>query len=358
MATADVIRPMPRRPFQLQDTPSSTSPSRPCTPPSDTFANDTTQNSATSISSRSRSFLNLTSSTLFGIYSPSVDTGTPCVTRPVSPSGFRTRENGLGIAGEQKVDKKWGVAERGAVVHTGFKRTTWFNRALQVGVLGLLGAVFGIAVTYVHDRSLVAITDMAHVGAYLSYWAALGICLAHLLPWLDRSWNDETVSVKDHRRSSRSKRAGQDWTVPRWIDIVRAAGLFVGLTFAIVSCTRSLCSILISRQRRLPWHSTLQRAASVCIVNPAVWYVIDRTIPGLILSTTLGVAGSALFLSTGPDSLPLPIKNILQDGIGVKDARIMVVGVGLSQSTIEGGMWAASVLFVMCITFGNIGRRL
>ncbi len=42
------------------------------------------------------------------------------------------------------------------------------------------------------------------------------------------------------------------------------------------------------------------------MANPALWYLLDRSKPGLLLSTLVGIAGTVLLLALNPDMLPPP----------------------------------------------------
>ncbi|KAI4138379.1 MAG: hypothetical protein L6R39_006820 [Caloplaca ligustica] len=42
------------------------------------------------------------------------------------------------------------------------------------------------------------------------------------------------------------------------------------------------------------------------MVNPALWYLIDRSKPGFLLSAVVGIAGTAVLLGINPSMVPAP----------------------------------------------------
>lgn len=111
-------------------------------------------------------------------------------------------------------------------------------------------------------------------------------------------------------------------------------------------------------QRKLPWQSTLQVSLTLALANPVLWYLIDRSKPGFILSAVVGVAGTIVLLEVNPDIVPSP---------AMQPQKLSLANVSGNQPGFEGlsseerigvGTWIASVLFCSCVCFGNIGRRL
>ena len=126
-------------------------------------------------------------------------------------------------------------------------------------------------------------------------------------------------------------------------------------------------------------------SAALALVNPALWYLIDRSVPGLLMASAVGVAGSALF--TVPAYVPLagtlsPWAFLVAGGSGVDGAwggRGAALnessafasllggsgvaegdssGFGVGRNSLETAVWMLSVLFCCCVCFGNIGRWL
>lgn len=117
-------------------------------------------------------------------------------------------------------------------------------------------------------------------------------------------------------------------------------------------------------QRKLAWTSTLQASATLALVNPLLWWILDRSSVGFIFSATVAIVGSAVLLGVNPDMMPAP-SGFLQRGVGAAanssygvDSEFYSALSGFaSQETLEAGVWMLSILFCSCLCFGNIGRR-
>ena len=106
-------------------------------------------------------------------------------------------------------------------------------------------------------------------------------------------------------------------------------------------------------------------------MNPVIWYLLDRSRTGFLLSTLVGIAGAALLLVINQDIVPSPAPTTSKPS-AAHFANSTTFGTGFGQSTGEEdflwGMlsyetlgvatWISSVLFCSCVCFGNIGRRL
>lgn len=111
-------------------------------------------------------------------------------------------------------------------------------------------------------------------------------------------------------------------------------------------------------QRRLPWQSTLQVSLTLALVNPVLWYLIDRSKPGFILSAVVGITGTAVLLGVNPDMVPPPATpSPKANAPNITYERVIADGL-ISNESIGVSTWIASVLFCSCVCFGNIGRRL
>lgn len=147
-------------------------------------------------------------------------------------------------------------------------------------------------------------------------------------------------------------------------------------------------------QRKLAWDSTTQVSVTLALVNPVLWYLIDRSVPGLLMAGAVGIAGSAIFMaplaspsvpfattlspwayllnnggedwnrqqqqqsfnessSYHDDNSPLRLFNG-GGGLGGANAG----GSGSGRHHLESAVWMLSVLFCCCVCFGNIGRWL
>ena len=253
-----LFRPIPRRPFNLEFT-SPTPPdndSEPASPAPPEFANSRFLNPTpdpVSSLSRPQSFLNLTSSALYGIYS-------------ATTSG---RDRGFG--GPVEGDTPWGTGAQTPVkrpsvdeatfefmkdrshVHrrrTSFRphekphlsssSSTALSMTLRVILLFGLGVGYGVLVTtrFHSGQALPSgiIRHQEYNPKHLAFWGVSGVVLGALLPWFDRVWEDsfgggeedEVVLEKDG--APKESEPNTDWAL-----VVRAIGAFVGIVFAIVS---------------------------------------------------------------------------------------------------------------------------
>ena len=114
-------------------------------------------------------------------------------------------------------------------------------------------------------------------------------------------------------------------------------------------------------QRKLPWTSTLQLSLTLALSNPAIWYLLDRTSTGFLLSTVTSISGTVLCLVVNPGLIPAPGRSARLAVNATRDLGIdqngKIAGL-LSHESVGIATWIASVLFVSSICFGNIGRRL
>jgi Insulin-induced protein (INSIG) len=247
-----IIRPIPRRTFEV--TPASTESSSSSTPDVNPHFLDAKYNSDVppATPSRSRSLLNLTSSTLFGIYS--------------SPSGsFGDREEPLTPWGTgADVGSRWQSMEDVRPIskdrilrrvtpyhgnHVGFKNFI-LPLALRVVLLFVFGIAYGTMVTHLHDNRHVApvrIEGFDRSGwRYLTFWGIAGVGLGSLLPWVDFLWEDklepeEAIDTKEKKNGmGATGGAGEtpdetgNGLAADWNPVVRSVGAFVGIAFAIV----------------------------------------------------------------------------------------------------------------------------
>ena len=136
---------------------------------------------------------------------------------------------------------------------------------------------------------------------------------------------------------------------------------------------------MYSSQRKTPWQSTLQLSLTLALVNPVLWYLLDRSKPGFVISTIVGLTGTAILLGVNPNIVPSPAphttnsssfsslsqisnhtayaarKSAANDSALGTDAILMGLA---SAESIGVATWIASVLFCSSICFGNIGRKL
>ena len=378
----NILRPMPQKAWQI--TPASTDSSTPATPANE-LQDDPKQN--TLPPSRTRSILNLTSSTLFGIYSPADGDGgreeisqgnTPWGTGAMTPQTPATPGR---IFAEDRRSPVIGTfvrpQARRASSHQKPRLTNVLPRyALRSVILFGVGMAYGVLVTHLHENQELTPIKLEGIDrrsrGYLVSWGIAGLVLGSLLPWVDTLF--EEVLEDEQGRSFESKaeakdRDGENEVSPTplddsglgadWNPAVRSIGVFVGIAYAIVSSThytRSTSIQLTPKQRRLPWQSTLQASLTLALVNPVLWYLMDRSKQGFIISTIVGIGGTAVLLGINPglvpeSSMPVGSSNISSNNATEVGGLISHEGVGVT-------VWIASVLFCSCVCFRNIGRRL
>ena len=357
-----VLRPRPLRPFEL-DRSGNNTPSGLATPSRDTL--DPTKLSPDrdekgNLLSRTRSVLNLTSSTLFGIYSPSSND------EAVTPSGF----------GAQTPSYRHSADDIRTPIITAFEGREPSSESpvhhrflvplgLRTILLFITGVIYGIFISELHDTQRIAPVQIETrikrwSWSYLSAWGGAAILLGALLPWVDVFWEEvlgdnkeafppsqqlapapkKTLTQEDGRPGSS---AGENQEA-NWNAAIRSITAFIGVAFAI---------------RRLPWQSTLQVSLTLALVNPVLWYLFDRSKPGFTLSAVVGIAGTVIALGIDPEMVPSPatpspqagIAHASFDGALAFDGRISVERIGV-------GTWIASVLFCSSLCFGNVGRKL
>ncbi|EQL00618.1 INSIG domain-containing protein [Ophiocordyceps sinensis CO18] len=404
-----IARPIPRRPFRVnlmsvtppydddQEAPEPTSGAthQDASPASRYLDASFTPTDAASLS-RPQSLMNLTSSTLMGIFSEAAssrdrsiidrDDDTPWGTGARTP----VKRPGVDDATYELMRDRSHLPRRRSsyrpvdTTRPPSRAAIALSRVLRALLLFLLGVGYGVLVTRLHNEQqyLADLTEgIIKPGAnwrYLTFWGVAGVVLGSLLPWVDRRWekafgSDAGDAVDDGDEAARAaQRPGTDWAL-----VMRAIGAFVGIIFAIVS--GSLDAKVPGRhpteanhgrarlmphlaQRKLAWASTLQVSAALALVNPLLWWLIDRSKPGFLLSACVGLMGSMLLLSVNPDMMPAPSRSPPMSATAAPNFSLSagghVLGGLASQETMETGVWMLSVLFCSCVCFGNIGRRL
>ncbi|KAK2834901.1 hypothetical protein FQN49_006802 [Arthroderma sp. PD_2] len=322
---------------------------------------------------RTRSDINLTSSTLLGIYSPTAFDGsredrdipgaTPWGTGAQTPSLREStiyekgngKENANGNGHSFSADQKRQLykleQERqrqnqadARRKHRGFVRGYLLPTLQQSGLLFIFGVIYGVIIMHLHDSPQMASLLPLHIPVrveainfglvwwhYLVFWGVVGVALGNLLPWFDVIWED-VMGGKPVKKGV---------TGAGWNPMVRSIGAFVGVAFAI---------------RKLPWQSTTQVSLTLALVNPCLWYLIDRSKSGFALSTAIALTGMMALLEMNP--------GIVNDATGASSTmndtvfKSGLAGLDISQGELAVGTWIASVLFCSCVCFGNIGRKL
>ena len=208
--------------------------------------------------SKTRSILNLTSSTLLGIYSPTgyeasrEDASTPWGTGTQTPSHRQSVDDSMPPLPNVNWDTTQPLAN---VVYQrrGF-RYYYLPLLLRGVLLFVFGMAYGTIITHLHDDQELAPVKVEglnrHSWLYLVVWGLLGMAMGSLLPWFDSTWNNHVETKPAARTQDRRRRAsssGADANEDErssgrfnnglgadWNPVVRSVGAFVGIAFAIV----------------------------------------------------------------------------------------------------------------------------
>lgn len=98
---------------------------------------------------------------------------------------------------------------------------------------------------------------------------------------------------------------------------------------------------------------------TLALVNPCLWYLIDRSRAGFLLSSLVGLVGAAVLLGINPGIVPAPASaysrgnstmTSVQDG-GLVGGVFSYEGVGVAT-------WIASVLFCSSVCFKALAQLL
>jgi hypothetical protein len=252
-----IIRPVPRRPFDINlttatppsDSDASTPSMRPSSPNHlDAKSGNSYPNggSDTPNFNRTRSILNLTSSTLFGIYSPtfterstdnepSTPFGTGAMT-PLSPA------NSIAPTRPQTIRARSSQVAPATPLHLRIVGLT-----ARSSLLFLLGTAYGLLVTHLHNEQRLApfaaqgFIQPSYDRKYLIFWGVAGVAMGSALPWFDGMWEEyfgeEITSNAVTGKVVDAANNEEEGVAAQWTPVVRSIGAFFGIAFAIV-CPR------------------------------------------------------------------------------------------------------------------------
>ncbi|KAL3472196.1 insulin-induced protein-domain-containing protein [Aspergillus californicus] len=335
-----ILRPRPKRVFNVNDSSGSSTPAEPSN--SDTLLPKEPGSAAIS---RNGSIMNLTSPTLYGIYSPTAfesirdensSWGTEAETQPPSPNSPRVQPT------FERPDSAAVLRTRSRLNH-GLFRGVILPQVLRSATLFAFGVVYGIITIHLHENHWITPVKLEYTHFYgswdyLGFWGITGVAIGNVLPLLDSYLNG---GAKDRTRSGNNQDASEP--VLSWPAVVRSVGAFVGIAFAM---------------RRTPWESTTQASITLALANPVLWYLIDHSKTGFIMSTLVGLGGMGLLLGLKPDLIPATESSVsatpFLNGTGPEGT----LAAGITQESVAVRTWVASVLFCACVCFGNIGRQL
>ena len=256
MEMPQIHRPIPRRTFEI--TPASADSSHPPSPAPEAMNPELLMDrrNDTSLSpSRTRSVLNLTTSTLFGIYSGTSsepgreEMSTPWGTGAQTPNPRRSTDDSSPqvprlLWEENAVKPQVRVSKR----RSGF-RGYFMPLALQTALLFGFGVAYGSIVTQLQERQKITPIPVPGVKLDSTYyhviWGCIGVLLGNALPLVDTLWDDnfgeaskEPTWHPRRARSSSDQNRGSPVDSdlgPIWYSAVRSIGAFVGIAFAVVS---------------------------------------------------------------------------------------------------------------------------
>ena len=252
--TTMLYQPQPRRHYDLTPTSTNSTPSSPTTPQQDFSpqTSDLSRRVADAMSeSRNRSILNLTSSTLFGIYTPPGSSIEPNRDQP-STQWVNNSSTPRHSIDDNKPPVIGAYARpQPQPPHSHQPHQSFFEYVLPLLFRAILlfffGVAYGVIVSHLHDHQQVAPVQLEGIEqsswVYLVAWGGVGVLLGGLLPWIDflweelsgsksQAWRPAYVSAdQDPRPASRSESGlGGNWN-----PVVRSVGAFIGIAFAIVS---------------------------------------------------------------------------------------------------------------------------
>ncbi|EEH19174.2 hypothetical protein PABG_01493 [Paracoccidioides brasiliensis Pb03] len=183
-------------------------------------------------------------------------------------------------------------------------RSLYLPLLLRAVLLFAFGVAYGTLIMHLHDNHRLTPMRMENITdhgswVYMVFWGLAGVALGGLLPWFDGVWEEFVGGecgggiLKEGDIGNLNAQGDDDkqLKVADWNSVVRSTGAFVGIAFAI---------------RKLPWQSTLQVSLTLALVNPFLWYLIDRSKPGFMLSTAVGLVGMVALLGINSDVVPAP----------------------------------------------------
>ncbi|KAK7204672.1 insulin-induced protein-domain-containing protein [Myxozyma melibiosi] len=296
---------------------------------------------------KSQSIVSLTTSALVGIFGNSLNdansrASTPDLlqTQPSSSTNLygdgvaRLRRNEGGSLGRQSGRPPFGKTLSASQLQQQ-QRRRYSNAAIassangsstrlilfgKISLLFSFGVAYGHLITQLQDNHFVTNTtlNVDPIGSFTLTWGFMGIALGSILPFVDSI----SPALFGPTKNSLLNSSGSGVTMLMY-PIIRAVGIFIGVSYGI---------------RHLPWTSTLQGAVVLAVLNPLLWFAIDTSVNGFILSSLTAISGTILFAYFYPTHLP--------------------TSSGWSEDYIAVATWIASIFFCSSICFGMIGRKL
>ncbi|KAF9882959.1 hypothetical protein FE257_004386 [Aspergillus nanangensis] len=338
----NILQPRPRRVFHLSPSNESSEPSTPAEPNNPDLL--TPKDAGSTSVSRNGSIMNLTSPTLYGIYSPTAFESSRDDISPWGTEAPPTRENPNPQRKPQVSESMVRQMTRSRLSH-GLFRGVILPLTLKSALLFGFGITYGIITIHLHENHWITPVKLENTHfygslEYLGFWGVAGVVLGNILPWLDSFSNK--ASVQDTKGSLNNE--DNEERTRSWVAAVRGVGAFVGIAFAM---------------RRTHWESTTQASATLALANPVLWYLIDRTKTGFVLATVVGLAGMGIALGLFPELVPTSTSPASTTPLAFNSSLWdYQLSTEITQEGIAVRTWLASVLYCACLCFGNIGRQL
>jgi hypothetical protein len=181
--------------------------------------------------------MNLTSPTLYGIYSPTAFEGTrdedsawgtEADVQPSSPDIPKVQPT-LTRSGTESAAV---LRTRSRLSH-GLFRGVILPQTIRGALLFAFGVVYGIITIHLHENHWITPVKLEYTHfygswKYLGFWGFTGVAIGNVLPWLD-SYLGGAVAQE--------KQSGNDAAelALSWSAVVRSVGAFVGIAFAMVN---------------------------------------------------------------------------------------------------------------------------
>lgn len=229
---------------------------------------------------KSRSILNLTSSTLFGIYNysgfdsnrdepptpfgpgtmtpaPGNGSQTPVRSSSIDIRGFLPRsgptfseelvKERAEISRERKRERrKSEMQSHNIMMRKRSSASHYILVALRTAVLFAIGMGYGAFIAHVHDSGQLSPVKVEPLNRgswlYVAFWGAMAATLGNLMPLFDFWWPQAGSSLsgayeaEDVSKEATNEGEKTQFTLgAEWNPLVRSVGAFVGIAFAIVS---------------------------------------------------------------------------------------------------------------------------
>ncbi|CAK7267730.1 hypothetical protein SEPCBS57363_002739 [Sporothrix epigloea] len=322
-----------------------------------------TDNSPTPVSSdsisRTQSILNLTSSTLFGIFSPAstsrtsivggsggvLGSSTPWATGAESPTCELLAEQPE-IDGDENTMAA--TAEEIDEVRKASKSLMMLQRQRMQGQRFGAGVGADIdadhtaeratgsapAVASVKSQALAALFVVARAALLFTFGMGYGVLVSRLRSETLITFDDfgQPTPSQVEAGSVPAYVASYDWrylvswgvsgvalgTLLPWFDGVwdRAFGNSGGMLVKARTAPETDWALVVRgigafagvafAMRKLPWTSTMQASLTLALANPFLWYLLDRSKSGLLLAAVIGFVGSGALMALDLDLTPNP----------------------------------------------------